>query len=237
MGGDADGDEKIRGSVVLEEQDVERGMSEGSGSGKPLFLLVPLLSLVFLQVLVGHWTSDGAAQAWSKTLPILILIPLAWGGTIYARKKAARRILHNKTGTRSLDIGSTPRATPLVTRLERTLWGALYRYDEGASAFLFFINPTVKIIVPKRAFREDDLPRIREILRTCVRQRHVTNATMKTLVLWVVLVVGFLVVWQFMGKPADGAGDPSARRRADPRWGVLIGSAMAPRRFSCSGVG
>ena len=55
--------------------------------------------------------------------------------------------------------------------------------------------------MPKRAFAESDVPAIRNLLAQSIQPRPKKPLlARKTLWLWLVLIVSFLVIWQSMGQ-------------------------------------
>jgi len=91
-----------------------------------------------------------------------------------------------------------------ATGASRTAWSALYSYHEGPTTFLLYSNPVVHQIVPKRAFHDADVPRIRELLRAQVTQRHATSKRrflLRTVALWILLLGAFAAI-RFLTGPA-----------------------------------
>jgi hypothetical protein len=77
-------------------------------------------------------------------------------------------------------------------------WSTLHRYHEGKTAFLFYVNPTVQQIVPKRAFGNDDIAKVRALLAAHVTQRPAGHwGGAKMILLWAFLIVVFLAIWQW----------------------------------------
>jgi len=82
-------------------------------------------------------------------------------------------------------------------------WSALYRCLETAQAFAIYTGPAAVIVVPKRAFAADDQARLVSLLPTAVPNRPLSGAATwrplgRTVLLWVVMVIAFLVIWQVL---------------------------------------
>jgi hypothetical protein len=80
-------------------------------------------------------------------------------------------------------------------------YAALQRQVEGQSAFLLYVKRRVAQIIPKRAFDQAQLERIRGWLRLSVPARRRPKLP-RVALLGVVLVVLCLVVWQWLAPGA-----------------------------------
>jgi hypothetical protein len=58
------------------------------------------------------------------------------------------------------------------------------------------MNPSVRVLVPKRAFAAPDIPRVRALLAAHAERRSPMNPFRRILLLWVLLIVAFLAIWQ-----------------------------------------
>ncbi|HEY3252476.1 MAG TPA: YcxB family protein [Polyangiaceae bacterium] len=80
-------------------------------------------------------------------------------------------------------------------------WDSLYRCIETANAFAIYTGPIMVMIVPKRAFAASELDSLRARLLERVPNRALRGTELWQpwkLVLWIVLVVAFLVIWQLL---------------------------------------
>jgi len=83
----------------------------------------------------------------------------------------------------------------------RAEWGTLHAFAETPAAFLLYVSPHIFHLVPKRAFPEADQARLSAELRARVKPLAKSPSGLKkTLVLWIVLIVAYLVIWQLLGK-------------------------------------
>jgi hypothetical protein len=82
----------------------------------------------------------------------------------------------------------------------RAEWGTLHGFAETPAAFLLYVSPHIFHLVPKRAFPEADQARLSAELRARVKPLGKgPSGLKKALVLWVVLIVAYLAIWQFLG--------------------------------------
>jgi hypothetical protein len=83
----------------------------------------------------------------------------------------------------------------------RVDWSNVHRFVEAPSAFLVYTSPAYAVIMPKRAFAESDVQALRNLLaqRIAPRPKEPLVAR-RTIGLWVVLILGFLAIWQTIGK-------------------------------------
>jgi len=82
-------------------------------------------------------------------------------------------------------------------------WSTLYRWLETARAFVIYTGPINVIVVPKRAFAAAEQARLRELFRQLVPNRPLRGAEVgrpivRTVGVWLVLVIVFLALWQFL---------------------------------------
>jgi hypothetical protein len=90
-------------------------------------------------------------------------------------------------------------------RKATTAWSALARSIETPEAFAIYTTPATVMLVPKRAFSAEDQARLRALLSKLVPNqplRGVKLYSLRTLVIWVVALVGFLAVWKFLSPGA-----------------------------------
>jgi hypothetical protein len=121
----------------------------------------------------------------------------------------ARLALANWTAEeRRLDYRLTKDGFDTVGKKGRTRirWPAIHRFAEGPDSFVIQASETMRTVIPKRAFAGDDIPTVRAMLTEWVTprpstQKPATGRRVKTVVLWMVLVVLFLAVWQFVSTP------------------------------------
>jgi len=183
---------KIAGSVVLNENDVRRALDITPGH-RALLMLIAAAATVASAAIPPH-VPVGVA--------FFLVLPLARRG----RERAARLILDG-LGSRELDV--TFEFTPgevSVTRpagSSRSEWSLYRHFTEVPSAFLIYTNALVFHVVPKRAFAEADVPRLRALLAARLTPPPPPRPGWRRIVaLWALLVVSFVVIWQLIGKDA-----------------------------------
>lgn len=95
---------------------------------------------------------------------------------------------------------------------------ALHGVTETASAFILNTGG-VAIVVPKRAFPEADLARLRErLLQVPVRRRPIAKWLLLVLLGWLALIAIFLTIWQVLTPESSTEREPAgpAEPAAEP---------------------
>lgn len=83
----------------------------------------------------------------------------------------------------------------------RAEWGTLHAFAETPAAFLLYVSPHIFHLVPKRAFPEADQARLSAELRARVKPLGKSPGGLKkALVLWLLLIVAYLAMKQFLGQ-------------------------------------
>jgi hypothetical protein len=77
-------------------------------------------------------------------------------------------------------------------------WDTLHRCIETVPAFLIYTAPQVVAVVPKRAFSAADQADLQALLRERIRPAPLAGVFRpgRALLLWLVLIVAFLAIWQ-----------------------------------------
>jgi hypothetical protein len=195
-----------RTQFVLQQSDVERGLTEGPA--RTLFstrawLVIPLVAL-FMGMHV-FLNPDPDPAYYRQLLPFALMVSAWLGFMMWIRKRTARNSVDGKTEaqrtiTFTLDSSGLSIVTPESTAHSK--WSTFHSFQEAPSSFLIYVNRAVPQLIPKRAFSDDAIPRVRELLQTHVRLRPKQNAIFKrTLLLWVVLIIAFVAIWHLV-KPA-----------------------------------
>jgi len=120
-------------------------------------------------------------------------------------KGGARRSLAGKTdrertvtwrfGPETIEISNSAS----YTRFE---WSTFHRSLEGPDTFVLYTSEAVLQVIPKRAFRTEDIETVRRMFASHITPRKKPSHAMRTLLLWVTLILLFLAVWQFMNSGA-----------------------------------
>jgi hypothetical protein len=190
---------KVIGHVVMEVSDVERALSEAGPLGLRRLLLWPVLLGAWF--LISVLTNSDAWHPWTNIVPIVLLVSFWVGLLLYVRKRTARKTLEGKSErdrTVALELDPAGYSISTPSSSSNAEWSTLHRYHEGKSAFLFYVNPTVHQIVPKRAFRDEDVAKVRALLAAHVTQKPAGRSATKMILLWAFLIVVFLAIWQYL---------------------------------------
>src|SRR5262249_36944173 len=131
-----------------------------------------------------------------------LVFTAAFVGTLFvAPRLTARRILRALTKAGDGDVtyrfdpeGGTIRASGSTTSFA---YRARTKAREGKTAFLLYPNPLVANIVPKRAFSAEGMERVRSYITANVPTKR-TPRVAKIFLIWIALIVGFVVLWQFL---------------------------------------
>jgi hypothetical protein len=116
-------------------------------------------------------------------------------------RSGARRSLAGKTDReRTVTWRFTPETVEIttVTTYTRMQWSTVHRCLEGGDVFALYTSEAIVQIIPKRAFRAEEIETLRGMFASLVTPRKRPSAIGRMLVLWMVLVLAFLAVWQFM---------------------------------------
>ncbi len=188
----------IRGRVVLELTDARRATFELPEAKKML------LRAGSITVCAGAFLAINASM--TGGLSPIAMVPIAAtvlvvGGVYWGLRRGAARIVEDKTDAARdvrYEFGRTGYSivTPVTT--VRAEWASLHHVHEGLSTFFLYTASNAYQLVPKRAFRPEDIPRIRDLLRAHVTPRAAKSSAARVVVLWIALVVAFLAVWQFL---------------------------------------
>jgi hypothetical protein len=215
------GVEAIRGQLTLTDEDVQRAIREQAG------LKWWHAALVLPPILVVGWPAFKAGNSdnlFVSVVPTLFFVGFI-GFTLRARfRTVGKQVMENKTeAERELsfhfDASGYRITTPVSTASGQ--WSGVHRTQESASTFLIYPASNLFQIVPKRAFAEPDVSRLRALLAEHVQPRPTrytgTARAKKALLLWVVLIIMFLFIWQFLGgEGSRGHSDPQTDDTEEP---------------------
>jgi hypothetical protein len=186
-------DGSITGTTTLTDADMTSGLAVANKRGQ---WFLPVL-FAFLGLLVG--SSFGGV-----TGP-LVAAPVAAGlGWIFwknAFRAGGRRSLAGKSDReRTLTWRFTPETFEIttVTTYTRMQWSGVHRIVEGKDTFAVYTSEAIVQIIPKRAFRPEEVETLRGMFARYVTPRKRPNNLGRIIVLWVVLVLVFLAIWQFL---------------------------------------
>jgi hypothetical protein len=159
--------DRIFGQLTLEAADVRRAVDH-----EPLRRWMRRLSWGMLGgfaiLLVLAITRNPSFQ-WTNTLPSFAFVLLIVGLSHFGIRRADRKLVESKSvRERDMayvfdDVGYDIHSPAAASRGE---WGTLERWLEVPTAFLLYVAPHSPLLVPKRAFRDDDVHRLRALLET-----------------------------------------------------------------------
>lgn len=169
QGASKGGSQNIVGKVVLESSDVtaaQAATTDHSVLGKYKRLL-PLMVVIF--VVVNHFVTAGtdAFSDWKKLLPIGLFLAVFITMVMNRRKQAGSKALEGKSEEErkaKFELGENGFSVELLGSAGRSEWSSLHHFLETESAFLLYINATVCHVLPKRAFSEPDVEKVRSLL-------------------------------------------------------------------------
>ena len=192
--------------------------------------LVPVIIAAGILPLLILNGSDWRGQALTVLLPlafVIIMTTYFQRGIGRAWAKQALTNIGGRTTFRFDDYGFTSESS---LRQHRLAWAGLARSLETPRAFIVYTTPGSLLIVPKRAFADDEVARLSVLLRQRITPAPVqkvgvfgTVSAWRILVIWVVVLVTFLLIWHFLdeGTPPrrDHAHRESAAESARPSEG------------------
>ena len=184
----------ILGNAVLTQEDFKRAWWH---LGHPRVVLqatlVALAGILFLYRTDSIATICTAIVTWSLLLGFLL-----YRGRARFARTATEQLRGGAVEYRLDEQSFATRAPGTEARID---WSNVHRFVEAPSAFLVYTSPVYAVIMPKRAFAESDVPAIRNLLAQRIQPRPKKPLlARKTLWLWLVLIVSFLVIWQSMGQ-------------------------------------
>jgi hypothetical protein len=207
---------KIIGHVVLSPEDLENAVNS-SGRLKLLVALVVMGALLAFGAAVGTRRMDfGLTVVFPGVFAALLVLYFR-----RIQKKATARLLANqpeaeRDTTFELDESGYLRTTGLSS--SRAAWSTLTSQQETKYSFVLFSTHAGHVILPKRAFHDEDIEPIRALLRTQVKGAAPRpNQARVVVIMWVLLVVTFVGVWFGLGgsEPAERHHQHGAQRH-DP---------------------
>jgi YcxB-like protein len=145
------------------------------------------------------WSSsrEGPGSALALVVPTLA-VTLCYG-LFRGRKRWAEASLEGNGGSVQYRFDDYGYHITLPGRESRMAWSTLNRSVEITDAFLIYTTPQVFTYVPKRAFAAVDQARLRQALQTRITRRAAPRGrVLQAVLLWVVLVVAFMVIWQVL---------------------------------------
>lgn len=172
-----------------------------------MFLAVPGFALVHWLLAADRATSEApaAGSLLGIVLPSAAMLALALGwGLRQGRARWAQNAVTDLRSTEGVDfvLDDVGLSIDAPGRQSTTAWAATARCLETKDAYAVYLTPNSVMVIPKRAFAAQDQARVSRLLAEKVPNRPlrgVSNASpIRRLVIWVVLIVVFLSIWQFL---------------------------------------
>jgi hypothetical protein len=192
-------DEVITGSVAITEKDLAQGITGAIAFFRMRWFLAAMFggALAFLVAINGTKASLGQ---WAPSGLLLVFFG-AWvfAGPRLAARKLLRALIKggdNQVLYRFDGEGGTIRASGTSSSFAYRI---VSRVRETSTTLLLTLGAGSTSIVPKRAFSDSDLERLRQLLATHVKpEKAGGRKPIKLIAIWVALIVVFLVVWQLL---------------------------------------
>jgi len=181
----------VVGRFVIGPADLERAVAD-QGFAK---LGWALMLMAVLMVAASLWWLGPAF--FRAVAPALIFVVVFWFYFRHVQKKANARSFEGKgpgdSDTR-LELDDVGYATITASSSTRGTWQSLNGFQEGKSCFLLFAQPRGVVILPKRAFSEADVSRVREILHAHVTAQPapVSKARLRAMVALMIISISLI---------------------------------------------
>jgi hypothetical protein len=189
----------INGSIAITEADLVQGIAALSAYFRLRWFLIAVFGVMILAL--GASGMAGSGSQWAPSGAVFGFL-CVWA--FIAPKLGARKILRGlvKAGDNQVLYrfdaeGGTIRASGSSTTFA---YRVLTRVRESPTTLLLTVGTASTSIVPKRAFSPDDLARLQQLLAANVKAENLRGSrnALKIALVWVVLVVVFVAVWQFL---------------------------------------
>jgi hypothetical protein len=189
----------VIGSIEMDEKVLTPAIAQMS----PLYRLrwlVPLWGTFFVVFMALGTSPRTMAVPMAFTVVVLALLLITPRLTARRLVEAIARGGDRHVSYRFDDEGITIRAAGATTTFA---YRKLVRVREIKTALLLYTTHQIANIIPKRAFSDSDLARVRAFLAPYTKAQK-RGATVKLVVLWLALVVAFLVLFQLVLAPSRG---------------------------------
>jgi hypothetical protein len=186
-------DGSIIGTTTLTEADMAAGLSVANKVGQ---WFLPILFAFF-----GFAVSSSFGGVTATLVAVPVAVGLGWLLRKNIFRAGARRSLAGKSDReRTLTWRFTPETFEITTSTTytRMQWSAVHRSVEGKDTFAIYTSEAIVQIIPKRAFRAEDLEPLRGMLARCITPRKRPSTFGRIFILWFALILLFLAIWQFL---------------------------------------
>jgi YcxB-like protein len=190
----------VEGKLTLSAEDLDLGAAAMPEHTRMRFSLRLYGGALVLFGIVGGELTHAALA------PRLIWIAIGIGLVVHAQLRrpaqGARLIAAMKDGEREVSYRFDSQGLSIKTPVSETSlqYTALHREIEGQTAFVLYTQERIAQIIPKRAFDPSGVARIRQWLGVQVQARPKPKSFLRMALIWAVLVVVFLVIWNLLVK-------------------------------------
>jgi hypothetical protein len=195
-------------TFVMELDDMAAGLASGMKR-----IRVALAIWLFLMGLIAGATAGIGWQLGQA----MVLGAFGWVLSSFISRTNARRSLANKSEserTVSYAFSNEGVEVTTVNTYSRVQWSAVHRFVEGPRTFSVYLSEAVVQVIPKRALGAADADALRAMLTSHIAPRKRPSAFRGVLVfLWLLMILMFLAVWQFLQPDRPPEGDPRFQRR------------------------
>jgi hypothetical protein len=192
--------EFAEGKLTLSAEDCQLAIADMPEQARSRRLVSAYAIFVILAGLGGGWLG---AELTLRGLWILFGVALLAFAQFRSRSAGQRLLRNMKEGEREVsyrfDADGVTLKTPVSELSVR--YAAVHRQHEGSTAFLLYTQERLAQLVPKRAFDAAQLEHIRRWLSAGVRERPQPRRFLRLFMLWLVLIVFFLLIWQLLVTP------------------------------------
>jgi len=183
----------VTGTALLSEEDMRAG------------LLLTATNARWVMPVVAAFVGFSATTSFAS-LPIQIATALALGIAGWLLwpmlfSAAARRSLANKSDAeRTVTWRFSPESVEITTATSygRFDWSAIHRFLEGSETFVLYISEVAVQVIPKRVFRSEAVDALRAMFTQRITPRKKRSRVGLVLALWMLLLLMFLGMWQFL---------------------------------------
>jgi hypothetical protein len=165
-------------------------------------LLLPAMWLV-----VAGTSAMGTTSTSELALPLVLSGSFTFGIAFLLLRLAPRswaKRASADTGLGRIDFRLDAQGLSVESALRqaRLAWPALSGYAESGQAFIVYTSPQTVFVIPKRAFEEAELGRVRQMFAERLSPKQGSQRLLLRLALGGVVVVAFLAIWHMLSLEA-----------------------------------
>ncbi len=189
--------EAIRVTFTLSEEDLRRGIKELPALRRVFWMWGILIGLFLVIWVALSPTGPDSMSVLSAVVPCVLLGLAFWYFTGMGAKRQHRSM---RDAERDITYEFTPSgfSSESPGASSHVDYSRVHRYVDAKHSLLIFCNSSTAQVVPKRAFAAGDLETVQHWLQAAVQPRRTKTFLARSLILWIVLIVAFLAIWQFL---------------------------------------